>query len=87
MSPYTSKSGSAWLREIVAANRSGQPVGLYSVCSAHPRVIRAAMRRALDDESVLLIESTSNQVNQFGGYTGLSPVQFVALLFSTAQEV
>jgi len=87
MSPYTSKSGSAWLREIVDANRSGQPVGLYSVCSAHPSVLRAAMRQALDHDSVLLIESTSNQVNQFGGYTGLSPVQFVAFLSSIAQEV
>lgn len=87
MSPYTSKSGSAWLREIVDANRSGQPVGLYSVCSAHPSVLRAAMRQALDDDSMLLIESTSNQVNQFGGYTGLSPVQFVAFLRSVAQEV
>lgn len=87
MSPYTSKSGSTWLREIVDANRSGQPVGLYSVCSAHPSVLRAAMRQALDDDSALLIESTSNQVNQFGGYTGLSPVQFVAFLRSIAQEV
>ena len=45
------------------------------------------MRQALDDDSGLVIESTSNQVNQFGGYTGLSPAQFVALLRSIAQEV
>ena len=87
MSPDTSNSGSVWLRQIVDANRRGQPVGLYSVCSAHPSVLRAAMRQALDDNSGLLIESTSNQVNQFGGYTGLSPVQFVAFLRSIAQEV
>jgi tagatose-1,6-bisphosphate aldolase non-catalytic subunit AgaZ/GatZ len=53
MSSHTSKSGSAWLREIVNANRSGQPVGLYSVCSAHPSVLRAAMQQALDDDSML----------------------------------
>ena len=87
MSLYSPKSGSAWLREIVDANRSGQPVGLYAVCSAHPSVLRAAMRQALDDDSMLLIESTSNQVNQFGGYTGMTPVQFVAFLHSIAQGV
>src|SRR5215468_2955839 len=86
MSPYTSRSGSAWLREIMDANRSGQPVGLYSVCSAHPSVLRAAMRQALDDDSGLLIESTSNQVNQFGGYTGVSPAQFVTFLRSISQS-
>jgi D-tagatose-1,6-bisphosphate aldolase subunit GatZ/KbaZ len=80
------KSGSAWLREIVDANRSGQPVGIYSVCSAHPTVLRAAMRQALDDDSMLLVESTSNQVNQFGGYTGLGPTQFAAFLRSIVQE-
>ena len=87
MSPYMSKSGRAWLRGILDANRNGQPIGLYSVCSAHPSVLRAAMRQALDDDSGLLIESTSNQVNQFGGYTGLTPAQFVAFLRSIAQEV
>ncbi len=87
MSPYSSTSGSAWLRKIVDGNRTGQPIGLYSVCSAHPSVLRAAMRQALDDDSMLLIESTSNQVNQFGGYTGLSPAQFVAFLHCIAQEV
>jgi D-tagatose-1,6-bisphosphate aldolase subunit GatZ/KbaZ len=87
MGLYTSKSGSAWLREIVDANRTGQPVGLYSVCSAHPSVLRAAMRHALENDASLLIESTSNQVNQFGGYTGLNPVQFAAFLRSIAQEV
>lgn len=86
MSSYSIKSGSAWLREIVDANRSGQPVGIYAVCSAHPSVLRAAMRQALDDDSMLLVESTSNQVNQFGGYTGMTPVRFVAFLRSIAQE-
>ena len=35
------------------------------------------MRQAKRDESLLVIESTSNQVNQFGGYTGQTPEQFV----------
>ena len=63
-------------REIVRRNRENGATGMFSVCSAHPSVLEAAMRQALHDESLLCIESTSNQVNQFGGYTGMTPAQF-----------
>lgn len=55
------------------SNRSN---GIYSVCSAHPWVLRAACDQALNDNSLLLIEATSNQVNQEGGYTGMHPADF-----------
>ena len=38
------------------------------------------MLQAQRDDSLLLIESTSNQVNQFGGYTGQTPVQFASFV-------
>ena len=47
--------------------RQGQPSGIYSVCSAHPWVLEAAIDQALEDESDVLIEATSNQVNHLGG--------------------
>jgi D-tagatose-1,6-bisphosphate aldolase subunit GatZ/KbaZ len=56
-------------------NRS-QKAGIYSVCSAHPFVLRAAAEQACEDDSLLLIEATSNQVNQMGGYTGMRPADF-----------
>lgn len=55
---------------------ASQPAGIYSICSAHPVVLEAAVRQALADDTVLLVESTSNQVNQFGGYTGMRPADF-----------
>jgi D-tagatose-1,6-bisphosphate aldolase subunit GatZ/KbaZ len=64
------------LRNLVEKQKSGQPIGLYSVCSANPFVLAAAMRRARATGEVLLVESTSNQVNQFGGYMGMTPRQF-----------
>jgi D-tagatose-1,6-bisphosphate aldolase subunit GatZ/KbaZ len=64
------------VRRIVDAHKSGHPIGIYSVCSANEHVLRAAMRQALRDESVLLVEATCNQVNQFGGYTGQTPERF-----------
>jgi len=56
------------------------------VCSAHPAVIEAAVQQALEDDSLLLVESTSSQVNQFGGYTGLTPREFAEFVHSVARK-
>jgi len=64
------------LLSTIAAHRAGRAVGLYSVCSAHPLVLQAAMQVAQAHGTPLLIEATSNQVDQFGGYTGMTPPQF-----------
>jgi D-tagatose-1,6-bisphosphate aldolase subunit GatZ/KbaZ len=53
-------------------------VGIYSVCSAHPLVIEAALHEAHANGQHALIEATSNQVNQFGGYSGMQPEGFRA---------
>ncbi|MBZ9848054.1 D-tagatose-bisphosphate aldolase, class II, non-catalytic subunit [Mesorhizobium sp. CA14] len=69
------------LQGLATARRNGKPYGITSVCSAHPLVIQAAIRRAIAHrDSVLLIEATCNQVNQFGGYTGMTPDLFVAFV-------
>ncbi|MGB8014034.1 MAG: class II D-tagatose-bisphosphate aldolase, non-catalytic subunit [Terriglobales bacterium] len=67
---------SGYLRSVVQRNRGGEAVGSYAVCSAHPAVIDAAIQQALEDGTCLHVESTSSQVNQFGGYTGMTPQQF-----------
>src|SRR5258705_13202699 len=64
------------LLDIIDRHKRGQPVGVYSLCSAHPVVIETAMHEALAGNTPLLIEATSNQVNQFGGYTGMTPAAF-----------
>jgi D-tagatose-1,6-bisphosphate aldolase subunit GatZ/KbaZ len=64
------------LRHHLARQRNGISAGIYSVCSAHHWVIRAAAEQAAEDDSLLLVEATSNQVNQFGGYTGMRPFEF-----------
>ncbi|MFM0047928.1 D-tagatose-bisphosphate aldolase, class II, non-catalytic subunit [Caballeronia grimmiae] len=61
--------------------------GIYSVCSAHPWVVEASIRQALDDCSPLLVESTSNQVDQYGGYTGMRPADFVRFVGGIADKV
>jgi len=69
-------SAAAWLQSVVQRNRRREPVGLYSVCSASVWVLEAAMRLARRTGSVSLVEATSNQVNQDGGYTGMVPTDF-----------
>ena len=63
---------------VIAAHKRHGCGGIVSVCSAHPAVIRAAEELAREYGATLLLESTSNQVDQFGGYTGLTPAQFIA---------
>jgi D-tagatose-1,6-bisphosphate aldolase subunit GatZ/KbaZ len=72
------------LREVLRGNRESGKGGIYAVCSAHPAVIEASVQQSLADGSALLVESTSSQVNQFGGYTGLTPSQFAQFLHSAA---
>ncbi len=64
------------LQRLGSSFRSGTPEGIYSVCSAHPLVLEAAARQAVADKTSLLVEATSNQVNQLGGYTGMRPEDF-----------
>lgn len=75
------------LKNIVNQNRNGVPIGIYSVCSAHPLVIEAAIEQAQEDNTPLLIEATANQVNQFGGYTGMRASDFNTFVSGIAQKL
>ncbi|WP_104190742.1 D-tagatose-bisphosphate aldolase, class II, non-catalytic subunit [Cryobacterium sp. Y82] len=75
------------LWNTVRRHKAGETVGIYSVCSAHPAVLEAAIRQADFDDTYVLIEATSNQVDQFGGYTGMRPADFRELVYSIADEI
>jgi D-tagatose-1,6-bisphosphate aldolase subunit GatZ/KbaZ len=74
------------LRDIVRRHKSGTHVGITSVCSAHPLVLRAALEHAHESGDVVLIEATSNQVDQTGGYTGMRPTDFRELVLGLAKR-
>lgn len=74
------------LRQTIARHRAGAAVGVYSVCSAHPLVLEAAIRQTREDGGYLLVEATSNQVDQFGGYTGMTPADFRDLVHGLADK-
>ncbi|MFB9238190.1 D-tagatose-bisphosphate aldolase, class II, non-catalytic subunit [Plantactinospora siamensis] len=74
------------LDTVVALHKRGVPVGITSICSAHPLVLRAAMAQAREDGNLVLIEATSNQVDQTGGYTGMRPADFRDLVRRAADR-
>ncbi len=74
------------LRSIIARNRGGEAVAIPSVCSAHPDVIKASLLRAETLNRAIVIEATSNQVNQDGGYTGMRARNFVEFVHGLARE-
>ncbi|CAB1074937.1 hypothetical protein JY97_07960 [Alkalispirochaeta odontotermitis] len=73
--------------QILADNRAGKGTGIYSICSAQSTVLEASLLQAKQDGSILLIESTSNQVDQFGGYSGMKPADFVDYVHGIAAKV
>jgi D-tagatose-1,6-bisphosphate aldolase subunit GatZ/KbaZ len=64
------------LDRLAQQQHEGRPVGITSVCSAHPVVLDETVRHGAAGEQVVLVEATCNQVNQDGGYTGLLPADF-----------
>jgi D-tagatose-1,6-bisphosphate aldolase subunit GatZ/KbaZ len=77
---------SSLLQNHLAKCKQGIPAGICSVCSAHPWVIRAAVEQAVETDMLLLVEATSNQVNQFGGYTGMRPADFREFVLKHAAD-
>jgi len=73
------------LLAMVAAQKKGEAVGVWSVCSAHPAVLGTALELARERDLSVLVEATSNQVNQDGGYTGATPADFAATLGRAAE--
>ncbi|OOF58797.1 tagatose-bisphosphate aldolase subunit GatZ [Rodentibacter genomosp. 2] len=75
------------MKELLRKHKLGQSVGICSICSAHPAVIEASLHFYLKSENKILIEATSNQVNQFGGYTGMQPEDFKHFVYALARKV
>ena len=74
------------LAGVVHAQSQGIPRGIASACTAQTVVLQAVMEQALETGSGVLVESTSNQVNQEGGYTGVRPAEFAAFVLGLAAE-
>ncbi|MFH1513955.1 MAG: class II D-tagatose-bisphosphate aldolase, non-catalytic subunit [bacterium] len=70
------KFSTDYLINITKLQKQGISKGIYSICSANHLVLQTCMRSTRENGGPLLIEATCNQVNQYGGYTGMTPLQF-----------
>lgn len=74
------------VRDLIARNRAGEPIGLPCFCTANEHVLRAVLDYAAKTGFPVVIEATCNQVNQDGGYTGMVPKDFMSWLTGMARE-
>lgn len=75
------------MRDMIARRVRGEVCGIASYCTANDLVIEACMQQAQKDNQVVLIEATANQVNQFGGYTGMQPEDFKNFVYGIADKI
>ena len=75
------------LRDMVAKRKIGIHCGIPSFCCANKIVIEAILEQAQRFDDNPLIEATSNQVNQFYGYTGMKPLDFRDFVYSIADKI
>jgi D-tagatose-1,6-bisphosphate aldolase subunit GatZ/KbaZ len=75
------------LPPLVSERLTDGRAGITSVCTAHPTVIEAALFLGLRTGRRVLIEATCNQVNQEGGYTGMTPGDFRRFVEAIASRV
>lgn len=64
------------IQSLIEQNRNGTQIGLPCFCTANEHVLRAALEFSASHSLPLIIEATCNQVNQDGGYTGMSAADF-----------
>ncbi len=76
----------SYLSDISTWRERASIKGIPSICSAHPTVIEAAMLHAGRKGCRLLVEATCNQVNQDGGYTGMTPAGFKSFVETIAAK-
>ncbi|MGL4561738.1 MAG: class II D-tagatose-bisphosphate aldolase non-catalytic subunit [Brevinema sp.] len=75
------------IEKIIKKNKNQNQSGLICICSAHEDVLHASFDfLSKNPEAVLSIESTVQQVNQDGGYTGMTPADFSKKVRDIAKE-
>lgn len=72
---------------MVTKRQLGIHCGIPSFCSANRLVIEAILEQAQRFDDFAVIEATSNQVNQFGGYTNMKSADFRDYVYRIADRI
>ena len=71
---------------LIQKNLAGEPVGLPCFCTANEQVLHAIFKYAAKHNTPTVVEATCNQVNQDGGYTGMTAADFAQWMQSLGNE-
>lgn len=74
------------IEDMVKASAGAPLQALPSICSSNRLVLQSACEFGARQHAPLVIEATSNQVNQHGGYTGMRPADFVRNVRTVAEN-
>lgn len=72
---------------MIAKRKEGIICGVPSYCTANELVIESVLKQAKRFDDSILIEATANQVNQFGGYTGMKPADYREFVYEIADRI
>ncbi len=75
------------LKDMVVKRQNGIHCGIPSFCCANKIVIEAVLEQARRFDDTPLIEATSNQVNQNGGYMNMTPQDFSDYVYRIADKL
>lgn len=75
------------IRDMVEKHKKEISCGIPSFCTSSPLVIEACLQQGIRFNDSIVIEATANQVNQFGGYTGMRPADFRDMVYQLADKV
>lgn len=75
------------LLDMLEKRKAGIHCGIPSFCCANKLVIEAILDQAKRFDDTVVIEATSNQVNQNRGYTGMTPMEFRNFVYEIADKI
>ena len=76
------------MRNMLEKRKNGMNfAGIPSFCTASDLVIEACLKQAMRFDDYVLVEATANQVNQFGGYTGMKPADYRDFVYEIADRI
>ena len=75
------------LFDLITKRQNGILTGIPSFCCANKYVIEAILEQSRQSNDKVVIEATSNQVNPFGGYFNMTPMDFRDYVYKIADEL
>ena len=75
------------IKKCINYKKDGISMAIPSYCTSNLICIEAILNHYREKNIYFLIEATSNQVNQYGGYTGMTPLDYIKSVYNIADKI